>query len=112
MVMLGLAVSLLPKASWAGDVSMRVFFGIPCPVFAIAPAPPIHHPGAGFFVSPPLHHRGYAYGKYFRGQKHFRDNDHRGYRYGDNGRRDNGKRDNQRGNYERRDNGRGYGQHR
>jgi hypothetical protein len=105
-VMLGLAVSLLPKASWAGDVSVGLFFGIPFPIVAIAP-PPMHHPVAGIFIPPPVHPRVYAYGPNFRSQKHFRDYDDRGYRHGDNGRRDYGKWDNRRGDDDRRDDGRG-----
>ena len=106
-VMLGLAVGLLPKASWASDVSVGLFFGIPFPVVTIAP-PSIHHPGPGFFIPPPpIHPRVYSYGPNFRSRTHFRDYDDRGYRHSDNGRRDYGKWDNTRGDNDRRDHRRG-----
>lgn len=91
-VMLGLAVTLIPKASWASDVSVGVFFGIPFPVVTIAP-PQIHHPGPGFFIPPPpFHHFVRAYAPPYRHNEHY------------------GKWDNRRGDDNRRDDGRGdYG---
>lgn len=112
-VMLGLAVGLLPKASWASDVSVGLFFGIPFPVVTIAP-PPIHHPVPGFFIPPPpVHPRVYTYGPNYRFHRDYgyRDYDHRDRGNHDkNERRDYGKWDNRRGDDDRRDNGRGdYG---
>ena len=65
-LMLGLVVTLLPRASWAGNVSIGVVFGLPFPVVAIAPPPPpIIFPGPAFAVAPvPVHPPRHAYGYY------------------------------------------------
>ena len=50
---LGLAVGLLPKVSWAGNVAVGIFLGIPLPVIMVE-APPVH-------VYPPYAYTAYPY---------------------------------------------------
>lgn len=90
-VMLGLAVGLLPKASWAADISVGFFMGLPVPVVTVAP-PPVHH-SAGYVLTPvtePAHWQ--AYGPDYRYKHHHRVNWNNGRHDRDYGFRDNDRR--------------------
>jgi len=71
VMMLGLAVGFLPKASWAGDVSVGIAFGVPFPIIEVGHTVPVHHPAPGFYVPPrQLHYRSHDFGRH---QGHSRD---------------------------------------
>ena len=66
-LVLAVAIGLLPKTGWAGNVAVGIFLGIPFPVFMVE-APPVYvHPPYAYtaypytyVASPPV--RAYFYG--------------------------------------------------
>jgi len=77
--MLG-AVIMLPKATWAGDISVGFFMGLPVPVVTFD-APRVHHaPPPVLFAPAPVHHGWRAVGPHDRFNKY--DRHHKNSRFG------------------------------
>lgn len=69
--MLG-AMVMLPKVTWAGDISVGFFMGLPVPVVTFD-APRVHHAPPPVFVKPvPVYNRWHAYGPNYHVNKHDR----------------------------------------
>ena len=85
---LGGVMMILPKATWAGDISVGFFMGLPVPVVTFD-APRVHHIPPPVVIAPaPVYPRWQAYGQNYNSNKHYRhDNNgrfgHRNYGYWD-----------------------------
>jgi len=68
------AMVMLPKVTWAGDISVGFFMGLPVPVVTFD-APRVHHAPPPVFVQPvPNYHRWHDYGPNYHFNKYDRHN--------------------------------------
>ena len=75
-VILGLALIILPKVTWAADVSVGFFLGLPIPVVTFDP-PRVYHAPPPVVVAPaPVYTGWYTYGHDNWRHDEFRHDDH------------------------------------